>query len=201
MSGKAKTLTSEQFSRVLGYVVKYSREACRDAVILLLSFRAGLRVAEIAGLSWNDITDAFGEVRTDNLTVPNSIAKKGSGRTVPMHPELHEGLCRLKEAMGPQRTRRRDPVIQAAKPNISGDRRMRANTLQRYISRLYESMGLSGCSSHSGRRTFVTQTARLASLHGCSIKDVQRLAGHKYIDTTERYIEPSGTISDLVGAL
>jgi integrase len=201
MAGKAKTLTAEQFSKVLDYVVRTSTDPFRDAVVLLLSFRAGLRVAEIAGLTWIDVTDAFGAVRTSNLEVPRGIAKKGSGRIIPMQPELHEGLCILKEAMGPKRTRPRDPIVQSsaryATPNVP----MQPNSLQRYISRLYTSMGLTGCSSHSGRRTFTTETARIANKHGCSLKDVQRLVGHKFIDTTEGYIEPSDTVADLVGAL
>lgn len=200
MAGKAKTLTNEQFNRVLAYTAEHSRHPFRDCVVLLLSFRAGLRVAEIAGLNWIDVTDAFGDVRTSNLEVPKGIAKKGSGRTVPMHPELREALCLLKEEMGPERTRPRDPIVRAASRYASVCR-VSPNSLQRYISRLYETMGLSGCTSHSGRRTFTTTAARIANKHGCSLKDVQRLVGHRFIDTTEGYIEPSDAVADLVGAL
>jgi integrase/recombinase XerD len=53
----------------------------------------------------------------------------------------------------------------------------------------YAQLGLSGCSSHSGRRTFITQSARLVSKTGGSLRDVQELAGHRALTTTERYIE------------
>ena len=53
----------------------------------------------------------------------------------------------------------------------------------------YQELGMTGSSSHSGRRTFITTTARKISLVGGSIRDIQILAGHKSLQTTQRYIE------------
>jgi integrase/recombinase XerD len=59
------------------------------------------------------------------------------------------------------------------------------NTFQNW----YRKLGFVGCSSHSGRRSFITQAARKVSLVGGSLRDVQALAGHASLTTTSRYIE------------
>ena len=53
----------------------------------------------------------------------------------------------------------------------------------------YTELGFVGCSSHSGRRTFITNAARKISTVGGSLRDVQFLAGHSSLQTTQRYIE------------
>ena len=57
----------------------------------------------------------------------------------------------------------------------------------------YADLGLIGCSSHSGRRTFITNAAKKITTVGGSLRDVQYLAGHSSLQTTERYIDYSET--------
>jgi integrase/recombinase XerD len=57
------------------------------------------------------------------------------------------------------------------------------------FARWYEELGFQGCSSHSGRRTFITNAARKISTVGGSVRDIQILAGHSNMRTTQRYIE------------
>jgi integrase/recombinase XerD len=66
---------------------------------------------------------------------------------------------------------------------------MKPNSLVNWFVTLFSEIGFDGCSSHSGRRTFITQTARLLHEAGGSLRDVQLLAGHRSLMTTERYID------------
>jgi integrase/recombinase XerD len=66
---------------------------------------------------------------------------------------------------------------------------MKARSILIWFSRAYRTIGLDGCSSHSGRRTFITRAARLVHKAGGSLRVVQLLAGHRSIQTTQRYID------------
>jgi integrase/recombinase XerC len=65
---------------------------------------------------------------------------------------------------------------------------MTARSIVNWFHRAYAELGLNGCSSHSGRRTFITRSARAIAKVGGSLRDVQELAGHRALSTTERYI-------------
>ena len=62
-------------------------------------------------------------------------------------------------------------------------------TVRLWFHRLYTSLKMEGCSSHSGCRTFMTRAARKVSQVGGSLRDVQELAGHTSLAMTQRYIE------------
>jgi integrase/recombinase XerD len=53
----------------------------------------------------------------------------------------------------------------------------------------YKAIGLLGFSSHSGRRTFITNAARKISTVGGSLRDVQMLAGHSPLAVMQRYTD------------
>ncbi len=44
-----------------------------------------------------------------------------------------------------------------------------------WFAKAYRAIGLDGCSSHLGRRTFITRAARLVHKAGGSLRDVQQL--------------------------
>ena len=53
----------------------------------------------------------------------------------------------------------------------------------------FDGNGTGGRVSSRGRRTFITGAARKISTVGGSLRDVQMLAGHAALSTTQRYIE------------
>jgi len=69
-----------------------------------------------------------------------------------------------------------------------GDR-MRASSVVNWFRAFYVRLDFPGCSSHSGRRTFITRAARMVFKADGSLRDVQQLAGHSLIEQTQRYID------------
>jgi hypothetical protein len=53
-----------------------------------------------------------------------------------------------------------------------------AATVRDWFSRLYDTLNMNGCSSHSGWRTFIIRAAKEVSVVGGSLHDVQQLARH-----------------------
>jgi integrase/recombinase XerD len=107
----------------------------------------------------------------DHIELHDSAAKKRSGHTIPLHPDLRRGLQQLRQQTGTD-----GAVIHSER---SGSRGMRPSSVVNWFRQLYGDLGFNGCSSHSGRRTFVTNAARLVFKAGGSLRDAQQLAGHR----------------------
>jgi integrase len=115
----------------------------------------------------------------DRIELHDAAAKKGSGRSVPMHPEIRAALVRLRRISDVG-----DFVVQSER---NGG--MQPGSLVNWFRGLYRKLGFAGCSSHSGRRTFITHAARLVSRASGSLRGVQQLAGHRSIEQTQAYID------------
>ncbi len=175
---QAKTLSKGQVEAALGYLTK-TRHPERNRVIFLLSSKAGLRAKEIAHLTWDMITDASGEIGPA-IHLRDEASKGRSGRVIPLNGELRLALIAWRPAQ-----------LKASPFVVSTERsdQTSAQAVVNLFSRWYNDLGFNGCSSHSGRRTFITVTARKISTVGGSLRDVQLLAGHTNLRTTQRYID------------
>jgi integrase/recombinase XerD len=69
---------------------------------------------------------------------------------------------------------------------------MSAAVIVNKFSGWYLALGFMRASSHSVRRTFITNVACRISTVGCYLRDVQLLAGHSALGTKQRYIEADG---------
>ena len=156
------------------------RHHLRNKVIITLSFKAGLRACEIGGLTWPMVLKTNGRI-SEQIRISRHIAKCGSGRNIPIHSDLKSALAEYHRSMGGPTD---GPVILSERGGS-----MTARSVVNWFHDIYHRLGLNGCSSHSGRRTFITQTARAVGKAGGSLRDVQELAGHRALTTTERYIE------------
>lgn len=184
ISKQAKVLSDSQVKAIHSFL-STSRNSKRDVVIFLLSVKAGLRAKEIASLTWKMILNSDGSLG-DTINLEDSASKGKSGRVIALNKVLKGALEELLES---ERQRKRFDqetafVVRTERSN-STTPQVVVNLFQSWYSRL----GLVGCSSHSGRRTMITNAAKKVSLAGGSLRDVQLLAGHKSLQTTQRYIE------------
>ena len=184
MGKQAKTLNRTQIIMISEVLLK-NRYGLRDQTIFYFSVKCGLRAKEIAFLKWAMVMEADGSVG-DYLHLPNSSSKGRSGRIVPLHRDLKKNLLDMLEI---------HRAFEGFEPSIASIiRTERSNStspqsIVNMFHRWYERLGLVGCSSHSGRRTFITETSKKISIVGGSLRDIQMMAGHSSLQTTQRYIE------------
>jgi integrase len=129
------------------------------------------------------VTDAEGQV-TEVLALPNTASKgRRGGRMIPLNLTLRAALVALYQRQG--------DAVHAGRAVVSSERGgpLTASSVTKWFFHLYRDLGMTGCSSHSGRRTFITRVARKVSEVGGSVRDVQQLAGHASLLTTQHYIE------------
>jgi integrase/recombinase XerD len=137
----------------------------------------------MASLTWAMVTDAAGQV-AETIHLENRASKgKTGGRTIPMHPDVYAALVTLQTWRG--------DVAGSDRPVLFSERGggLSPATVRLWFHRLSTSLKMDGCSSHSGRRTFITRAARKVSQVGGSLRDVQELAGHTSLAMTQRSIE------------
>lgn len=140
----------------------------RNKLIFLLSAKAGLRAKEIARLTWWMTNDSQGEIGR-SICLQDSASKGKSGRMIPISEELRGVLIEYRKTVS-----HAGPFVISTERSLRTSPQVIVNLFQRW----YRHLGFEGCSSHSGRRTFITNAARKISSVGGSLRDVQALAGH-----------------------
>jgi integrase/recombinase XerD len=193
--GKAKILTPDQFDRACAKAIERSFYGDRDRIMIMLSRFCGMRAMEIAGLHFEDITDAEGKFM-DKLTVTKRATKGsktyGKERVLLMRPELRSALndyVKKAEITGGPIFYTRDGVP------------MTSNAVQKQLKATYEACGFKGARSHTGRRYAITTMAQNANTVNASLEDVKVWAGHSSLTTTATYIDQSPRAKDLIGFL
>jgi integrase/recombinase XerD len=178
MSKQAKTLTAQELRRALDYVAT-RRHAARNRAMLMTMYLAGLRVGECAALRYEDVLDAEGTVRGE-IRLDAEQTKGRYGRVVFVSDKLRKELQAYVRAVPYKAVT--DKLFYTQKKDAKG---FTANTLCQHFHHLFRKAGIEGASSHSPRRTFITNLAD----KGVSVRVLQSLAGHRNISTTQAYID------------
>ena len=175
---QAKTLTAQELRRVLDYVASRPHTE-RNRAILLSGHLSGMRVGEIAALRIGDVLDASGNVKPEIYLAPAQTKGK-QGRTVLVSDKLRKELTSYAKTLTSN-----DPAHAFFPTQKQPKRGFTPNTLAQHLMYVYRNAGIQGASSHSGRRTFITNLAA----KGVTVKVLMSLAGHKNISTTQAYID------------
>ena len=173
---QAATLTERQIKAVLAHC-STRKHAQRDRTIIMFSFAAGLRAKEIAALKRSDVLNDHGTVR-DEFQLAKIQTKGHKTRRVFISTRLRRELeIYLKQ-----------PPLRVNCPALFQSQKgsgFSANTMCQLFLDIYSEIGLTGASSHSGRRTLITNLAS----RGVSVRVLAEIAGHSSISTTQRYID------------
>jgi integrase/recombinase XerD len=178
MSKQAKTLTAQEIRRVLDYVAT-RKHSERNRAMLLTMFYAGLRVKECAALRYEDVLDAEGKVKQEIRLTPEQTKGSKAG-TVFVSEKLRKELQAYVRAYPAKALT--DKLFYSQKRPSEG---WNSNTLCQFFHHLFKNVGIEGASSHSPRRTLITNLAD----KGVSVRVLQSIARHANISTTQAYID------------
>ncbi len=174
---QAATLTQAQLQRVLDYVKGRTKHSARNRAILLTTHLSGMRIGEVAALSYSDVVAADGTIKAE-VRLSATQTKGNKARVVLLSERLRAELARYVQLF-PVRDMTRPLFYTQRSPGFTAD------TLTHVVNGMYKKAGLDSASSHSGRRTFITNLAE----RGVSARVLMELAGHSNLSTTQRYID------------
>jgi integrase/recombinase XerD len=175
--GQSRLLTKKEIQNVIQFQ-KSSRHSIRNICLVNMSIYLGMRVGEIAQLKMGDVVNEDLSIK-EQVVLRKEYTKTNQTRVVYLvHKEVRKSLTDYinyrKECDGNVKNNKALFVSQK-KSGFS------PRTLQRLYKNMYRSViGDEMVSSHSGRRTFISNLIT----QGIDMKTVSTLAGHSSIQTT-----------------
>jgi integrase/recombinase XerD len=153
------------------------RDAARDdvriAAIIEVLLQTGIRIGELANLRVDDVY--FGESQKEGSVYIRAMENRPE-RTVPLNKSA-ESAVRRYLAVRPKTTNKALFITKTGKPLL-------VRNIRTSIDRYYRKAGITGAKVNDLRHTWVAH--HLSS--GASIVLISKIAGHKRLSTTERYL-------------
>lgn len=177
---QAKTLNQKQLFLFLKQLELF-KNSQRNQLIISLTFYGGLRIGEVTKLKWKDVID-------NNLTVKDEIIlsaennKSNEIQRLFLNKKLRLEIVKYKTFYS-----QKYKHINLESPLIISQRNTQfsPNSLCQLINSLYKRCNLPTATTHSGRRSFITNLANKS----LNAKVIMSLARHKNLSTTQRYID------------
>ena len=178
MSKQAKTLSNDEIRKVLDYVAT-RKHSERNRAMIYTIFNTGMRVSEVANLRFKDVVDSEGAVKRE-IRLSAEDTKTKEARIVFVNDKLHKELTRYVKLYKPLNTNVK--FFYSQKRASDG---YSPNTLAQFFHYLFNRAGIAGASSHSGRRSFITNLAN----KGVGVRVIMGLSGHRALSSVQCYID------------
>lgn len=155
------------------YIASNDFEQVRNALVVVLFYTCGVRLAELVGADFGDLSDDMSRLKVH-----------GKGDKERMVPIFHGVVPLIKRYM--ELVSLQNICISAKKALIltKQGRRMTHRTVQRIILRILSEAGVQGKKSpHVLRHTFATHLLN----EGADMREIQELMGHSSLQSTQIY--------------
>lgn len=148
------------------------RDAARDderiSAIIELMLQTGIRIGEVANLTLDD-------VKKDKIVIKPYESQEG--REIPLNQSARRALDRYLRV----RPETEDPHVFVTKTG----RPLLVRNIRSAIDRYFQEAGIKDAKVNDLRNTFIAHHLK----NGVDVVTVSRLAGHKRLSTTERYLQ------------
>jgi len=170
--GRAKVLTQQEIQLIFSQGL----ENLRDKTLFAVCLFSACRIREACTLITEDIYTSKGQVRAQFILRKSNTKGKLATRTIPVIEDLRRILIEYYPLAG-------KVYLFPGRSNghISHD------SAARILRLACEKVGILGVSTHSFRRTALTQMSNV----GIPLRVVQEISGHRNLDQLQRYLEVS----------
>ena len=169
--GKAKILTQLEIQQLFNE----GFQADRDRALFGVCLYTACRINEACTLNTEDVYDKKMRVRSEIIFRRHNTKGKLAARAVPVIQELSELLVKYKPD-------RRDGFLF---PGRHGRGNINSESASRILRETCESIGFEGVSTHSFRRTALTQMSNV----GIPLRIIQEVSGHRNLEELQKYLE------------
>ena len=173
-SGKAAILSQEQLSKLSNILPeKYS------LLSEVMLWGCG-RVSECASIKVRNIN-----LKDETIILEKSTTKTKESRIASIHPDT---IHKLKNWILKHNLQLDDYIFFSASNNSKcrkGEQHLKFQTIDEYLRKAFDFIGIKGASSHSFRRSMATNLLN----KGFTLREIMLITGHKNIATLQEYLD------------
>jgi integrase/recombinase XerD len=172
--GQAKILTQAEIELLFSKGLQTERDRTLFGVCLYTA----CRIAEACSLSVADIYTAKGTVRPEINFRKGNTKGKLQTRTIPVIEDLRSLLTSWRSHAG-------QTYLFPGRHRCHHWRHLHPDSADRILREAFDRAGIEGASTHSFRRTALTQMSNA----GIPLRVIQEISGHSNLEQLQRYLE------------